>query len=52
MNKVQRNCVADHLSDILRKMERLEDRFTEKELDTFAQILKVMDEELMPEIPI
>lgn len=26
MNKVQRNCVADHLSDILRKMERLEDR--------------------------
>lgn len=33
-------------------MERLEDRFTKKELDTFAQILKVMDEELMPEIPI
>ncbi len=33
-------------------MERLEDRFTKEELDTFAQILKVMDEELMPEIPI
>ena len=33
-------------------LERLEGRFTKEELDTFTQILKVMDEELMPEIPI
>lgn len=26
MNNVQRSCIAEHLSNILRKMERLEDR--------------------------
>lgn len=31
---------------------RLEGRFTPEELETVAKVLKVMDEELMPEIPI
>ena len=31
---------------------RLEGRFTLEELETVAKVLKVMDEELMPEIPI
>ncbi len=31
---------------------RLEGRFTQEELETVAKVLKVMDEELMPEIPI
>ena len=33
-------------------LERVENRFTKEELETFSKILKVMDEELMPEIPI
>ena len=33
-------------------MNRLEGRFTEKEMETVKKVLKVMDEELMPEIPI
>lgn len=33
-------------------LTRLEDRFTPEELETVAKVLKVMDEELMPEIPI
>lgn len=43
------NISYQYLSTVL---DRLEDRFTKEELDTFARILKVMDEELMPEIPI
>ena len=31
---------------------RLEDRFSKEELETVKRVLKVMDEELMPEIPI
>ena len=31
---------------------RLEGRFTQEELETVVKVLKVMDEELMPEIPI
>ena len=33
-------------------MTRLEDRFTPEELATVERVLKVMSEELMPEIPI
>ena len=33
-------------------LTRLEDRFTPEELDVVKRVLKVMDEELMPEIPI
>ena len=33
-------------------MNRLEGRFTEEEMETVKKVLKVMDEELMPEIPI
>ena len=43
------NISYQYLSTVL---DRLENRFTKEELDTFAQILKVIDEELMPEIPI
>ena len=31
---------------------RLEERFSKEELETVKRVLKVMDEELMPEIPI
>ena len=33
-------------------LTRLEDRFSKEELETVAKVLKVMDEELMPEISI
>ena len=33
-------------------MNRLEGRFTKEEMETVKRVLKVMDEELMPEIPI
>lgn len=33
-------------------MRRIENRFTPEELETMEKILTVMDEELMPEIPI
>ena len=33
-------------------LKRLEERFTKEELETVAKVLRVMDEELMPEIQI
>lgn len=33
-------------------LTRLEDLFTPEELETVAKVLKVMDEELMPDIPL
>lgn len=33
-------------------MERIEERFSPEEIDTLIRVLKVMDEELMPEIQI
>lgn len=33
-------------------MKRIEERFTPEEIDTLVRVLKVMDEELMPEIQI
>lgn len=43
------NISYQYLDTVLR---RLEGRFTPEELETVAKVLKVMDEELMPEIPI
>lgn len=33
-------------------IKRMEERFTKEELDLLIRILKIMDEELMPEIPV
>lgn len=43
------NISYQYLDEVLSRMEK---RFTQEEIRTVEKVLKVMDEELMPEIPI